>query len=101
MYHTTMKHLLISIYILVSFLFMNNLASVYAQEEEVTGDSQTVIQEYDEEDIDNQETKTLDEALQEDTPASIELNFFQILVAILAPLTFLTIGYLLIKKLKL
>lgn len=98
MYHTTMKHLLISIYILVSFLFMNNLASVYAQEEEVTGDSQTVIQE---EDKDIQETKTLDEALQEDTPPSIELNFFQILVAILAPLTFLTIGYLLIKKLKL
>lgn len=80
---------------------MNNLASVYAQEEitDETGNPTDAITI--EEAVDDIQTlqDTLD--ITEDENTEVKLNFFQILVAILAPLTFLTIGYLLIKKLKL
>jgi len=91
-----MKHILISIYIILSFLFLT-IQPLHAQEEDIQ--EEQITQETTEE-VTQESTETLEEALQEDTP-SIKLNFFQILVAILAPLTFLTIGYLLIKKFKL
>ncbi len=43
---------------------------------------------------------TLDETLT-DTPTSISLSFWEILLAILAPLTLFIIAYLLIKRFKL
>jgi len=91
-----MKHIIISIYILLSFIFFTS-QPLHAQEENIL--EQEITQESDEE-VSKENTKTLDEALSEDTP-TIKLNIFQILVAILAPITFLTIGYLLIKKMKL
>jgi len=83
-------------YILLSFLLLA-IQPLHAQEEDIQ--EEQITQETTEE-VTQESTETLEEALQEDTP-SIKLNFFQISVAILAPLTFFTIGYLLIKKFKL
>lgn len=91
-----MKHILISIYILLSFLFFT-VQPISAQEDDMP--EQETTQENTQEVIEN-DTKTLDEALEQES-LTVKLNFFQILVAILAPITFLTIGYLLIKKMKL
>lgn len=98
MYHTTMKRTLISIYILLSFLFLS-YSPTYAQEN-ITGETENT-----------QETTTLKEAVDDITTLketldiaedeSVKLNFFQIFVAVFAPLTLITIAYLLIKKLKL
>ena len=44
--------------------------------------------------------ETLDETLS-DTPTSISLSFWEILLAVLAPLTLFIIAYLLIKRFKL
>jgi len=83
-------------YILLSFLLLA-IQPLHAQEEDIQ--EQEITQESTEE-VTQENTETLEEALQENTQ-DIKLNFFQISVAILAPLTFFTIGYLLIKKFKL
>jgi type III secretory pathway component EscR len=94
-----MKQLLISIYILLSLLFFTTPISAQeneiSQQEEVTQETTT-----EQEGTNEESTQTLDQQLQQDTP-TLKLTFFQILVAILAPVTFIAIGYLLIKKLKL
>jgi len=94
-----MKQLLISIYILLSLLFfttpINAQENEIPQQEDVTEETTT-----EQEDTNKENTQTLDQQLQQDTP-TLKLTFFQILVAILAPVTFIVIGYLLIKKLKL
>ncbi len=88
MYHTNMKQILLSIYILLTFSFFVQ-TKTYAQEE-VDSTSQITVQ---------QEEKTLEESLK--TTSSLSLTLPQILLSILAPTSLIVIGYLLIKKLKL
>jgi hypothetical protein len=94
MYHTTMKHFIISMYILLSLIFVS-IPVAYAQEETDSGmtyeESLTTVEE-------SKNVVTLDETFIETTP---KLNFLQVAIAILAPATFITIAYLLIKKMKL
>jgi len=88
MYHTNMKQILLSIYILLTFCFFVQ-TKTYAQEE-IDSTTQVTIE---------QEQKTLEESLQ--TTSAPSLTFPQILLSILAPTSLVVIGYLLIKKLKL
>lgn len=93
-----MKHIIISICILLSFLFVYSVP-IHAQKQE-TNDQQNTQDNNEDTQETNDEAKTLDETLQQND-INVKLNPFQIVVAILAPLTFLAIGYLLIKKFKL
>lgn len=88
MYHTHMKQILLTIYILLTFSFIVK-TKAYAQED-ININTQTVVE---------QEEKTLEESLQ--TTTAQKLTAPQILLSILAPTSLVVIGYLLIKKLKL
>ncbi|GEM_PF-3480037 len=98
MYHTTMKQIVISMYILLSFLFLS-YSPAYAQENVIDKTEQSQETTTLKEAVDD--ISTLKETLDTEEDKSVKLNFFQILVAIFAPLTLITIAYLLIKKLKL
>lgn len=95
-----MKQIIISIFFLLSIPFIVIYPS-YAQEEK-TGIS---YEEYKEQETATQEEEktTLEEIVSERTETNTfpELNIFQILLAIAAPVSFLVIAYFLIKKFKL
>lgn len=88
MYHTNMKQILLSVYILLTFFFLVQ-NKIYAQEP-VDSTTQITVE---------QEKETVEETLQ--TTSAPTLTAPQILLSILAPTSFVIIGYLLIKKLKL
>ncbi len=93
-----MKQIVISMYILLSFLFLS-YSPAYAQENVIDKTEQSQETTTLKEAVDD--ISTLKETLDTEEDKSVKLNFFQILVAIFAPLTLITIAYLLIKKLKL
>ena len=88
MYHTNMKQILLSVYILLTFSFFVQ-TKTYAQQE-IDSTTQITVE---------QEKETVEETLQ--TNLAPTLTAPQILLSILAPTSFVIIGYLLIKKLKL
>ncbi len=88
MYHTNMKQILLSVYILLTFSFFVQ-TKTYAQQE-IDSTTQITVE---------QEKETVEETLQ--TNSAPTLTAPQILLSILAPTSFIIIGYLLIKKLKL
>ncbi len=102
MYHITMKHTLISIFFLSFTIFLNPFPT-FAQ----TDDNGITYEENQQNNEDLKvavdDIKTLKDTLNltNDESTSTKLNFFQILVAIFAPLSFIAIAYLLIKRLKL
>jgi len=104
MYHTTMKQIILSTFILFTFTFVSP-TYLYAQEGDVTNDI-TQDQEENMEDVsteqkDETDSTSLEEALQKEETKETSFTFFQIFVAVTAPLTFFALAYLLIKKLKL
>lgn len=88
MYHTNMKQILLSVYILLTFSFFVQ-TKTYAQQE-IDSTTQITVE---------QEKETVEETLQ--TNLAPTLTAPQILLSILAPTSFVIICYLLIKKLKL
>jgi ABC-type Fe3+-siderophore transport system permease subunit len=88
MYDTNMKNILLSVYILLTFSFFVQ-TKTFAQEE-IDSTTNVTVQ---------QERETVEEELQTATVQSLTIP--QILLSILAPSTFVVIGYLMIKKLKL
>ncbi len=102
MYHITMKHILISTFLFFFTLFINPFP-INAQSEDsgITYEENQQNNQDLEQAIDDVKTlkDTLDISENENT--NVKVNFFQILVAILAPLSFIAIAYLLIKRLKL
>ena len=83
-----MKNILLSVYILLTFSFFVQ-TKTFAQEE-IDSTTQITVE---------QEKETVEEELQTTTGSSLTTP--QILLSILAPSTFVVIGYLMIKKLKL
>lgn len=102
MYHITMKHTLISIFLLSFTIFLNPFPTI-AQSEDSGITYEENQQNNENLKVAVDDVKTLKETLDltDDESTSTKLNFFQILVAILAPLSFIAIAYLLIKRLKL
>lgn len=83
-----MKNILLSVYILLTFSFFVQ-TKTFAQEE-IDSTPNVSVQ---------QQKETVEEELQTTTGSSLTAP--QILLSILAPSTFVVIGYLMIKKLKL
>lgn len=111
MYHTTMKHILLSItglLLLISFSYSpisaqdENINTEESIETEINIDEEVVETEEDIQEEDSSDEQTFEEVL-DTNPESEDptFTFFQIFVAVSAPLTFLLLAYLLIKKLKL
>jgi len=104
MYHTTMKHILLSI---TALLLLISYSPIYAQEENINTQESTETEiPTDEEVVETEEDIADDQTLEEVLENTSEtqnptFTFFQIFVAISAPLTFFVLAYLLIKKLKL
>jgi hypothetical protein len=101
-----MKQTILSI-LAISFLLLPSV-KIHAQEE-LDLDEESTLQEQDQDNTEKvvipeeSDQQTLDDALDEnvDTSPKVNFSFFQIFVAITAPLTFLGLAYMLIKKLKL
>jgi len=94
MYYSTMKNILTSILVTLCMLPFT-VSPIYAQEgQEINGQTATTQQDS------AAEQKTVEEELQTQvtTPS---LSTIQIIISILAPLCFLALAYILIKKLKL
>lgn len=92
-----MKHVLLSISILLSFLPFTS-KSVNAQEVIDSIDDEVTVQEITDT-ADGIEGTTLDEELLQQE--GIKLSFGQILLAIIAPISFIFMAYYIIKKFKL
>ncbi len=92
-----MKHILLSIYILLSF-FPFTYKSVNAQEVINSIDDEVTAEEITDT-ADETEKTTLDEELLQQE--GVKLSFGQILLAILAPISFIFMAYYIIKKFKL
>ena len=89
-----MKNIITSILIILCITTFT-IAPIYAQEDTVV-DEQTITTPQDS----TVEQKTVEEELQTETTAQ-SLSVIQIIIAILAPLCFIALAYILIKKLKL
>ena len=94
MYYITMKKILTSILVILCIVAFT-VSPIYAQEEQETNEQITTTQQ-----DSTTEQKTVEEELQ--TQATTPpLSTIQIIISILAPLCFLALAYILIKKLKL
>ena len=94
MYYITMKNIITSILVILCItVFTATL--LYAQENTVVDEQTTTTQQ-----DSTTEQKTVEEELQTET-TSPSLSVIQIIIAILAPLSFIALAYILIKKLRL
>lgn len=93
MYYITMKNILTSILVILCIVAFT-ISPIYAQEGETNEQTVTTQQE------ETTEQKTVEEELQTQVSAP-PLSTIQIIIIIVAPLCFLSLAYILIKKLKL
>ncbi len=94
MYHITMKNILTSILVILCIVTFI-VSPIYAQEEQEANEQTATTQ------LDSAaEQKTVEEELQTKVTTS-PLSTIQIIISILAPLCFIALAYILIKKLKL
>ncbi len=94
MYYITMKNILTSILVILCMVPFT-VSPIYAQEEQETNEQTATTQQ-----DSTTEQKTVEEELQ--TQATIPpLSTIQIIIIIVAPLCFIFLAYILIKKLKL
>jgi len=94
MYYITMKNILTSILVILCTVAFT-ISPIYAQEGEETNE-QTVTTQQEK----STEQKTVEEELQTQVSAP-PLSTIQIIIIIVAPLCFISLAYILIKKLKL
>lgn len=94
MYYITMKNILISILVILCIVAFT-VSPIYAEEYTETNEQITTTQQ-----DELTEQRTVEEELQ--TQATTQsLSTIQIIISILAPLCFIALAYILIKKLKL